>query len=243
MENPLGESKFLCGHTDALSDILTVVEEIQRRLNVSTVNLCGLSWGGLLSSKFTNLYPQLVENLILLGPVYAVQNPAWSLFMDPKNPNTLHPGIGGYRYLGEDSLFLMWDSEIPHGDKSLWQDPLVKEAIITELLQADEEWSSKHNMRSFRSPTGVIKDIEEVYNKRPLFDPKLIECPTLIVRGDYDKASLKEDTDELFKQLGAQRKYYITLGNMTHYALAERRCGEVMACVRNFLSDEGMRWK
>lgn len=239
MDKSMGESRFLCGHEEVLSDIFSIVNEITTRLQIDHVSLCGLSWGGLLSCKFTNLHAHLVKSLILLGPVYSIRNPAWSIFMDPENPTRVNPNIGGYRYLGEDALFFMWDSEIPHKDKSLWQDPRVREAILTEMLNADFDWAEKNAMKAFRSPNGVIKDIESVYNSNPLFDPSFIECPTLVLRGDHDKASLKEDMDNLFEKIGAPVKQYTTFGHMSHYALVEKRSKELMAAAHEFLKTHG----
>lgn len=235
MDLPARESPFICTHQEALQDISDVVEYITSRLQVEQITLCGLSWGGVLSCKFTNLHPHLVKSLILLGPVYSIQNPSWALFMDPNNPMQLNPNLGGYRHLGEDAIFYMWDAEMPMENKSLWRDPRVRDAIYHELLHADQIWAEKNNLKAFRVPNGVLIDIEDVYNKRPLYDPKKIECPTIIIRGDCDRASLKEDMDHLFEVLAAHKKYYVTIGGMTHYGLAEKRAPEMMAAAREFL--------
>lgn len=235
MELPRASSQPLVTHKEALEDIALVVEDMCHTLSIEQVTLCGLSWGGVLSSMFTEQQPHRVEKLLLLGPVYAVRNPAWTFFMDPEHPETLHPALGGYRYLTEDALFFMWDSEIPPEKKLHFQNEHVRAAILKEMLQGDHAWAEKNDLVAFRTPNGILKDLEKIYNHCPLYDPSAIHCPTLIMRGDHDKASLKEDMDILFEKLAAEKKYYITLGNMSHYALAERRSVEVMRLAKEFL--------
>jgi len=220
--------QFACSHEEALRDIFDAIQHIRTTLGVEQVVLCGLSWGGLLAGAFAQRYPNFIEKLVLLGPVYRKKNPVWGIFMDPEKPTQISPNIGFFREVKPEELMVMWDAQIPVADKNTWRNCNVENTIREDFLASDEIWAKANNVNAVRMPTGVLNDIVSLYNEIPLYEAKEVACPTLILRGEYDTAALAMDAQCLFEELGSKEKYFIQMGQATHYGLVEAHVAPLM---------------
>lgn len=222
-DHPL-PSRCLMRYDEACQDVIDVINHVQHLFPASKINICGLSWGSVIAGAFINQFPNLINKLVLFGPVYSYPNPAWAALLNPENTQEINPALGSYRILTKDQITAVWDAEISVSDKTLWRNPVALDAIIKEMLDSDRTWAAQQpDPEVLRLCTGVLQDIVEVYNQRPLYQAASILCPTLILRGAYDSLSPAADAEGLLRELGAEDKKMITFGNATHYALAERR--------------------
>ena len=70
---------------------------------------------------------------------------------------------------------------------------------------------------------------------RPLYDAGQIKVPTLVIRGDADRESTKDDALGVFEKLGSAEKLYVTIGGATHFVSLEKRAPELIRQVQAFL--------
>jgi pimeloyl-ACP methyl ester carboxylesterase len=174
------------------------------------------------SSGYITTHSNWVSKLILLGPVYSYKNPQWKELADPNNSTKLNPGIKSYRVASRERWCGLWDRELKVNNAIGWRDPKTLETLVDHIENTDITWANTSNNRGcVRIPTGVLRDALQTYNQTPLYDASKITCPTLVLRGEHDTASLSADADGLMNALTCQ-KQRVDIPNATHYGILER---------------------
>jgi alpha-beta hydrolase superfamily lysophospholipase len=91
-------------------------------------------------------------------------------------------------------------------------------------------------------PTGALVDLFEIFNGRPLYDPKRISAPTLIIRGEDDTTSTQSDALGLFAALGTTHKRYVAISPGSHFLCAERNATDLLGEIDLFLAHRPPDW-
>ena len=210
----------LINHVDATCDVLDVLSFINQRHGGSHKVFCGFSWGSTIAGHIAAT-TNLVEKLILLGPVYSYKNPQWAELADPNDTSKLNPSIKSYRIVGRERWCGLWSHELKVSNGMHWRDPTILKELLSNIEASDSTWA-KENGRDgcIRIPTGVLSDALRVYNQNPIYNASKIQCPTLVIRGKYDTASLDTDVSGLMNTLTCHKKR-IDISNSTHYGILE----------------------
>ena len=200
------------------------------------VSLIGGSWGSITTALYVSgLGRDKIDRLVLYAPIFGARNAAWlDMIADPKDPGRVNPALGAYRWVTEAATRARWDGEIPRADPSIWRDPGIIPALMSDLLAADPEGAARPEP-AFRAPNGTLLDLFEAFNERPLYDPAALEVPTLLIRGDADPTSTHADASRLLDRLGAPIKRYRVIENGAHFVLGERNGWRVIAEGQAFL--------
>ncbi len=236
MDDPSTAGPPLITHTDAAADVDDVVQLIQERHPGVPIVLVGFSWGSSISGYIAT-HSNWVSKLVLLGPVYSYQNPAWKELADPSDSTKLNPGIKSYRIASRDRWCGLWDRELRGRDAS-WRDPRTFKALLDHIESTDVDWAEKtKNKGCIRIPTGVLADALRTYNQNPIYDASKIQCPTLVLRGEYDTASLCADADGLMATLTCQ-KQRIDITDATHYGILEQSAEQFFEAITDFIEDD-----
>ncbi|MEL6427510.1 MAG: alpha/beta fold hydrolase, partial [Pseudomonadota bacterium] len=168
--------------TDAIRDIDDAMTWICARHGVASVRLVGGSWGSITTALFVaTLGSGRVAKLVLYAPIFAEVNGSWlGALADPTDPARFNLTFGPARPVTEAGTRERWDAEIPSGAD--WRDEAVFLALVQSSF-ADDPQSMTQTPPAFRAPNGTFADLWEAFNARPLYDPALVLCPTLLIRG------------------------------------------------------------
>ena len=236
MDDPSMAGPPLITHTDAAADVDDVVQMINERHPGVPIVLVGFSWGSSISGYIAT-HSNWISRLILLGPVYSYKNPAWQELADPSDSSKLNPGIKSYRIASRERWCGLWDRELRGRDAS-WRNPSTFKALLDHIESTDTDWAEKTKNRScIRIPTGVLADALRTYNQNPIYNASKIQCPTLILRGEYDTASLCGDANGLMTILKCE-KQRVDITDATHYGILERGAERFFKAITDFIEGD-----
>ncbi len=234
MQAAPGDCPLICTGEQALDDVHRVARQVMARTGFSQLVVVGGSWGSLTAARYAMAHAPDVSKLVLLAPLFASVNPGWlKMLSNPKLPEQLNPGLGGYRYVKLDDVLARWDAEIQPGQADQRRDPQVVQALFDAELQADPQTA---HPGAFRAPNGTLHDLFEVFNARPLYDPQQLTVPCLLVRGHHDQTSTAADVDGLYARLGSTQKQRVLLPHGGHFMQAERCAPQLQRHLLDFLS-------
>ncbi|MEM8754210.1 MAG: alpha/beta fold hydrolase, partial [Pseudomonadota bacterium] len=220
--------------TEAIRDIDDAVAWIRARHGVEAVRLVGGSWGSITTALYAStIGADRVDRLVLYAPIFAEVNEGWrSILCDPEDASRVNPCFGAARTVTEAASRARWDAEIPDGAE--WRDEAVFQALVRSSL-TDDPRSASHDPPAFRAPNGAFADLWEAFNGRPLYDPRAVARPTLLIRGGADPTSTRTDALALLDRLGASEKQYVEIAEGAHFVSAEKRAPMVFDAVTSFL--------
>lgn len=211
---------------EAIEDILDVANWIRAR-HGGKLNLIGGSWGSITSGLFASTVGAgLVERLVLYAPIFGGNPLQPTAALNVGNDQFHSPR----RRVTEADIRTRWDNETPTG--VVLRDERVFQAQFLSSVAdcgASDAW--------FHAPNGTLLDLAQAMSGNPLYDPAGIGCPTLLIRGELDLISIREDTMRLFEALGTRQRRYIEIGYGTHFMGAEFTGPQVFREVVSFLCE------
>lgn len=221
---------------EAVNDLRTVFRFVLNVTGGETAHLISFSWGTVVACAFAASQPVALENLILYAPLFGEVNDLWiDRISDPNDRSRVDPSLGAYRWIDEPDVRARWDADIPkNASVELYRDERVLHAIVDGLVAADPGATTRSE-KSFRAPTGAMVDLFETFNGRPLYQPRGVIAPTLIIRGQEDTTSTASDAQRLFELLGTSCKRYVAISPGTHFLCAERNAADLFAEIDLFL--------
>ena len=234
--DPQDNSPYARG-IEAIEDIDDTVEFIRNSTGYDKVDLVGGSWGSITCGMYAStIGKSKIRRLILTAPIFCTHHQDWiEAIADPVDRSSVNPKIGAYRWVTEEAIRLKWDKEIPASDKESWRPEKSLTALLREAFAADSKGSGL-SPKAFRAPNGTFVDLFEAFSGRPLYDPKGIEIPTMLIRAAQDSSSTDKDARALFTELGSQVKRYVLVGHGTHFFVAEKNNWQLFAETEAFLS-------
>jgi pimeloyl-ACP methyl ester carboxylesterase len=194
---PLGRAE------DASRQIERAVRFISARHGVSRVSIIAHSWGSIAAGRFAGHCPELVDRLVLFGPIARrtgrgdpTHLPAWRLI----------------------SLQAQWDrftGSVPDGEP-----PILLRRHFDEwgerYLDIDPE-SRARSPASVKVPGGPSHDISDAWAGELPYDPGLVRAPVAIIRGEWDDLCTDQDASWLFDAFaGSSMRRDIKISQGTH---------------------------
>lgn len=236
MDDPEMAGPPIMTNIEAALDVMDVVGKIQKNHPGLPINLCGFSWGSSISGYLSTKYDWM-SKLILLGPVYSCENPQWKELADPNDPTKLNPGIKSYRIARRERWCGLWDRELQGRDAAKYRDPKTLEAVLDHIESTDAKWAQENDRPGYiRISTGVLVNALQTYNHNPIYDASKIQCPTMVLRGDWDTASLSIDADGLTNKLTCPNKR-VDIPQATHYGILEFGAERFFKAINDFFCD------
>lgn len=197
---------------EAARDLEAVIDEARRVSGVARVDLFGWSWGCVVSGLVAGRRPDRIRRLVLYAPVY-----------DRRNPKR-HVTSGAWRPAVKAQIVKYFDPE------------RESHAVWHEHLDAMFRWAPSGVLRL---PSGPYRDIYGP--EAPIWSAAKVTAPTLVVRGDRDKASLTAPVQRLFEALGSEERRLVVIGGGDHFLMRERRYGQLQRVVVEFLAADSLR--
>lgn len=210
---------------EASWQIEAAVRFICDKQHIRKISIIAHSWGTLPSGVFATRQPDLLDRLVLFGPVSlrheqrdkgsaAEAAPAWNVTVDAQRKR-----FYGYVPHGETPVMAA-------SDMALWG---------PAYLASDPD-SARRSPPSVRVPYGPLADIDLAESGNFPYDPARIRTPVLIVRGEWDDVTRNEDAHWLYVSLrNAPIKRDVTISRGTHVMHLEASRFQLYREVQTFL--------
>ncbi len=210
----------------AADDVGRVVDFVRARRQIARVNLMGWSWGTSIMGMLAGQQPDKVERLVLYAPQWLRMPPATT----PPAP------AAAWRDVTRATAHQRWVREVP-ADRL----PGMIPAGWFDAW-ADATWATNQRVPgveppTLRAPNGVLADSAETYGTgKPLYDPKKITVPTLLVVAAWDQDTPVYMAEHLVRELtNAPMRRLSVLAEGTHTVVMERNRMALFHEVQGFL--------
>jgi pimeloyl-ACP methyl ester carboxylesterase len=186
MDAPPENNPALVTTEDAVTDIEAAARWICEEEKASNVSLFGWASGGHWLACFTSRHNALVNKLIVLNTLYAVDAP-WKIGegSDPEQ-------TAAYRIVDAVGLTRRWEASVAPAQKKMWWDDRVIHAYQLHSIQGDPS-GLQRNPPSVRIPLGYWKEHLQMSKGEKFYDASDIRVPVLVIRGGKDFWSRPED--------------------------------------------------
>lgn len=188
---------------EASAQIEATVRFICAEQEISKVSLVAHSWGSMAAGHFAGRCPEMVDRLVMFGPI--AQRPG----------NAQIPHLPAWRLV---SLQEQWDrfvAEVPDDEP-----PVLLRRHFDEwgppYLDSDPD-SRTRSPAAVKIPNGPTQDIAGALNGQLAYEPGLLRCPVAIIRGEWDSLCTDDDAHWLFAALrGAALRRDVKISRGTH---------------------------
>lgn len=210
---------------DAAHQIERVVRYIEKASHHPRVSVIAHSWGTIPAGLFAGEHPEMVERLVLFGPV-------------AQREGKEEPPSSPVRQVSAADQWKSFQSGLPAGRASLISKDRFGPWVKTYL--ATDPDSGTRSPPSVAAPAGPDADFADAWSGRLPYDPALIRSPTLIVRGEWDPIARDADAAWLVKAMknvpGGARD--VKLPHGAHRMHLEENRQALFDAVGGFLSKE-----
>ena len=229
MDQPAEQNAPVVRTEVGVRDVASAVAFILERLNISKLNLLGMSWGGTLAGTYTSQNNDSVNKLVLIAPQWLSTKPV---------PIDRGGMLGAYRVVSLLDTKERWLSGVPEDKKSEliprgWFEKWANATLATDP-------GNKMYPNTIRVPNGAILDIREFWTAgRKVYDPKDILVPVLLVHAEWDRDVPIDLAQSYFVSLtGAPYRRWVEIGEGTHVVVLEENRMQVFQAIQNFLDEQ-----
>lgn len=196
---PLGTTK------DAARQIEAAARFILHRSGLDRLSLIAHSWGSMPAGRFAGTHPDLVDRLVLFGPI-AQREPSG---------NAASPDVPAWRLVTLDDQLRRFVEDVPAG-----AEPVLSHRHFEDwgerYLDSDPQARSREPA-SVRTPAGPMADIGKAWQGALPYDPAVVRAPVAIIRGEWDSLTTDVDARWLFDAFTASPlKRDIKISRGTH---------------------------
>ena len=155
-------------------------------LHLDRLSLLAHSWGTFAAGRFAGDCPDLVDRLVLFGPL--AERPALE--------GHAAPALPGWRLLTAAEQYARFIEDVPNGEAPVLLrcrfDPWAR-----DWLASDPEAATRVPP-AVAIPSGPLADVMAAWHGQLAYDPARIRAPVTLLRGEWD--SLSTDSDAAWLQ-------------------------------------------
>ncbi|MES3000015.1 MAG: alpha/beta fold hydrolase [Pseudomonadota bacterium] len=203
------------GIANGADDLVAGTEYILKRAKTPGLMIYGISSGALKAAMFAERHPERVAKLALDAFVWTGEgSPTLAqrkLKMDQWTAANRRP---------IDHAFVQ---SIFNRDHPGTADAGVVDAFAKAILTLDSSM-----------PTGTYVDM---CSKLPMVDPKEINVPTIVMRGEHDGIASFDDLIEFFKLLPHQDKQFTVMAGISHASFQQKNYANVYHILNAFFTN------
>jgi len=216
--------------TDAVRDVISVIEAIRKDTGARKVSLVGWSWGAVVAPMVAIARPDLVDRMVLLGAMDAFPLPMMTdPFAAKDDPDKFAPSRVPYQKLQADLVLAHWRMMLK-GSSGLVDEPTI--ARVQALAERCGHTDANTSPKIVTRPMGPLADLFEIWRNHPIYDAAAVKTPTLVIRGDRDMFA---DQGLAAKIPGARETVII---EATHWGPYERNRDQIVSAAHRFLAKE-----
>lgn len=210
---------------EAARQIERVVRAVLAETGAPRVSIIAHSWGSIAAGRFAGEHPDLVDRLVLFGPIARREMPGELPLLDPTRLVTI---AQQHRRFVED---------VPAGHPPVLLDRHFEPWAAAYL--ASDPASTGRSPPAVRIPNGPAADIMAAWSGRLGYDPGLIMAPTAILRGEWDSLTTDADAAWLLAALtAAPEKRDVKIARGTHLMHLEESRGDLYRASIAFLEGD-----
>jgi pimeloyl-ACP methyl ester carboxylesterase len=227
MTRPATEAEPLGRADEAAAQIGRAVALIRRETGAGKVSIIAHSWGTMPAAIFAIAHPELVDRLILFGPV---------LMRRSQRPPETH----AWSLVTVAEQHQRFVRDVPTGHKTVLEEQDFPDWAETYL---NSDPGSRHrNPPAVKIPAGPSADVAAAWSGRLAYDPGRLATPVLIVRGEWDSSSSAADAEWFMAALAADlERRVVTIPQATHLMHLEHGRHALYEAVNAFLACEPKR--
>jgi len=203
MAAPAADHPVLGGAEIAGRQIEHALRFIRDRHDGARVSIIAHSWGTIATGRCAGQAPELIDRLVLFGPI------AW-------RPRTAAPAtFQAWRPVSVEDQWRRFVAEVPEGEPAvLSRRHFAKWAEA--YLDSDPE-SRGRTPPSVKVPSGPWHDIAQAHAGALAYEPAAVRAPVAIVRGEWDSLATDRDARWLFDAFThAPLKRDVKIARATH---------------------------
>ena len=229
MSQPAADNSPIVDTAEAVEDVKRAMAFILAMRQVEQLDLIGYSWGTAIGGQVAGDCPRQVRRLVLAGALWLPKGPPQIAVDGP---------LGAYRMVTAEASTRRWEVSLSDAQKTAIGAAAGRAAWARAALASDPE-STRHMPPQLRAPSGVVKDVTEYWLRgTPTYDPSRIQCPTLVVVGEWDQETTPEQGRAVFACLsGTASRRFVMIGGATHLMLLEKQRYALYDVVHGFLAD------
>lgn len=228
MSLPAADNPPLVDTAEAVADVKRAIAFILATRKVAKLDLIGYSWGTAIGGQVAGECASQLRRLVLAGALWL-----------PKGPMqiTTDGPLGAYRRVTAEASCSRWTVGISAAQRAAIGSERSRTDWARAAVASDPE-AGQHTPPLLRAPTGVVKDVMEYWLRgTPSYDPARIQCPTLVVVGEWDQETTPAQGRAVFEGLSAaDTRRFVMIGAATHLMLLERQRYQLYETVDGFLA-------
>ena len=190
---------------DAARQLEVAVRFVIERTGGQRVSLIAHSWGSAVAGLLAGECPDLIDRLVLFGPISRREKPRYSL----------RPDGPAWRVITAQAQWDRFVEDVPAD-----ADPVLSHAEFDDwaerYLTSDPE-SRRREPPGVKVPTGPFVEILRSWHGELPYDPGLVVAPVCLIRGEWDGLATDADARWLFDAFTrAPEKRDVKIGRGTH---------------------------
>lgn len=213
------------GRSDAAAAQLgRVADFVAQATGRPRVSLIAHSWGSIVAGRLAATRPEIVDRLVLFGPI-------------AQRGVTAKGGSGGptpWRRITVADQLARFVADVPPGHPSVLLEPDLA-AWGPAYLASDPGAAARKPTPAVLVPPGPALDIAAAFAGALPYDPSRVQAPTLVVRGAWDSLCTDGDAAWLMGRLGAREKLDVKIPAATHLMHLETGRDRLFEETRAFL--------
>lgn len=227
MDQPAAQNKPIADTDIAARDYAAAADFVRKRRGVEKINVVGHSWGTAITALYTTRHADKVNRLVLYAPVWL-----------RKTASLTDAGgdLGAYRTVTIEAAFKRKNTGVIPG-----RDPQPKAwfDVWAEATFASDPVGAQANPKYVRAPNGSVQDSRLFWSVgKPVFDPKLLTVPTLLILAEWDADTPPYMAETLFPLLtNSPNKKLVILSEGTHGIMNEVKRFSLFNEVARFYQD------
>ena len=195
----------LCKAADAELQLEAAVRFVLGHQNLAHVSLISHSWGSMPVGRFAARHPGLIDRWVAFAPIA------------PRGPRRYEtpPTFGAWRHVSLEDQWRRFVEDVPEGEP-----PVLSRAEFEAWGQAyldSDPQSRTREPASVNTPLGPFSEIIAAWHDQLAWAPQAVQCPVLIVRGEWDGLVDDADARRLFDAFTRSPiKRDVKIGRGTH---------------------------
>jgi pimeloyl-ACP methyl ester carboxylesterase len=189
MERPAEETPPLCRAEDASRQLEAAARFIRDRQRCGRISIIAHSWGTIVTGRFAARSPELVDRLVLFGPIAK------------REPQGRRIRLPAWRLISLDDQWQRFTETVPPGEPPVLLRRHFKK-WDERYLDVDPQARARPP-EAVKVPNGPFQDIYDAWAGELAYDPSLVRVPVLIIRGERDELCTDRDAQWLFGALSA----------------------------------------